>query len=122
MIEFKDYNEFKNTFFIEDHDRNERQQAINEAKQEHEKIKNEIQQAKLELARLKEERQRENQRERLRLMQAREKRTAEQVKQRQEEQERRTRAEDRTYLTSMVITFLSIISTVVLFLSVLFKY
>lgn len=63
----------------------------------------------------------EIERERLALAKAREQRQAEQQRQRQAQQERQVRSDNAIYITSIVITFCSILASVLLFIIILIK-
>lgn len=63
----------------------------------------------------------EIERERLALAKAREKRQAEQQRQRIAQQERQARSDNAVYIISLILTFCSILASVVLFIIILIK-
>ena len=111
-----DLNDLKQVFFEQ-----ETQAKLEQLKAEQIKTKNELQQARIELAKAKEERQKQQQQARIELLQLKEQRQQEQAIQRQLQAQKQQKADNITYITSITITFLSILTSIILFITILLK-
>lgn len=116
-----DLNDLKQVFFEQEHNNNEQQAQIEKLKQETARAKAELDKAKFELLQAKEQRQREQQQARLELLQAKEQRAREQHEQRQKQAQKQQKTDNIIYITSILITFGSILASIILFITILLK-
>lgn len=111
----------RQVFFEQEHAQNEQHAQLERMKQETARARAELQQARLDLAKAKEQRQREQQETKIKLLQAREQRAREQQEARIEQAQKQQQADNITYITSITITFFSIIASIILFITILIK-
>ena len=100
-------NDLRSVFFEHEHEENEKQK--------------EQEQAKLELAKTKEARQREQQQTRLELLRAKERRAEEKERRAEEAQAKASGTNDLTFYFSAGISFLTIFSSLAVFVIMLLK-
>lgn len=113
--------DLKSIFFEEEQQANTSKAELDKLKQETARAKAELDKAKFELAKAKEQRQREQQQARLELLQAKEQRAKKQQEQRQKQAQKQQKIDNITYITSITITFLSILASATLFITILLK-
>lgn len=96
--------------------------------QEHEQTKQQLKQAQLELARerhelnkKKTEYQRQTQQQKIALLEAKEQRAGEQHEQRIKQAQKQQKTDNTTYIISIGITFLSVLASAILFITILLK-
>ena len=96
-------------------------QAFFEEEQQTNTSKAELDKAKFELAKAKEQRQREQQQARFELAKAKEQRAKEQQEQKLKQAQKQQKTDNITYIISITITFLSILSSAILFMTILLR-
>lgn len=99
----------------------ELKQVFREEEEEREKAKKEIEFAKLELAKAREERQLAQSKAKIELMKLKEARAERQLEEKQRRAEKQQQSDNLIYFISIGITFLSILSSVILFIIILLK-
>lgn len=109
-------NDLKQVFFEQ-----ETQNQLERIKQEHERTKQQLKQAQFELAKAKHEHQKQQQEQKLKLLQAKEQRQQEQHEQRIKQALKQQKTDNLTYIISIGITFLSIIISFILFMTILLR-
>ena len=114
-------NDLKQVFFEQETQAQLEQVEFERLKAEQIKTKNELQQARIELAKAKEQRQQQQQQARIELLQLKEQRQQEQAIQRQLQAQKQQKADNITYITSITITFLSILASIILFITILLR-
>lgn len=113
--------DLKSIFFEEEQQANTSKAGLEQLKQETARAKAELDKAKFELAKAKEQRQREQQQARFELLQAKEQRAKKQHEQRQQQAQKQQQTDNITYITSIFITFGSILASIILFITILLK-
>lgn len=97
------FDELRQVFFEEEHEQNEQKNQLERIKQEHERTKQQLQQARIEL------------------LQAKDRRQQEQAEKRQIQAQKQQQADNLTYITSITITFISILASIILFITIILK-
>lgn len=116
-----DLNDLKQVFFEQETQAKLEQVELERLKAEQIQTKNELQQARLELAKAKEERQKQQQQARLELLQLKEQRQQQQAIERQLQALKQQKTDNITYITSITITFSSILASIILFITILLR-
>lgn len=113
--------DLKQALFEQEHEQQQQQYQIEQIKQEREQTKQQLKQAQFELAKAKHEHQKQLQEQKIKLLQAKEQRQQELHEQKLKQALKQQKTDNITYITSITITFLSILASVILFITILIK-
>lgn len=100
---------------------NDLKQVFFEEEQQTNTSKAELDKAKFELAKAKEQRAKQQQKQKLKLLQAKEQRQQKLYEQKLKQAQKQQKTDNITYIISIGITFLSILTSFILFMTILLK-